>query len=118
LKRSLAASQQASARLRGEVVYIDHFGNAITNLRNEWLDLPEASISFRGKTLCPLGRFTSRSPRAGGCRARLERLSGNRAQWWQRSAKAGLQVGSAITFRLAEADAPNDGVIGSKRATA
>src|SRR5260370_20093773 len=84
---------------RGEVVYLDHFGNAITNIRNEWLDLPEASISFRGKTLCPLGPFyqsvaAGRPVAVPGSSGFLEiALNGGSA-----AQKLGLQVGSAITL--------------------
>jgi len=82
---------------RGEVVFIDHFGNAITNIRNEWLDLPEASISFRGKTLCPLGPFyqsvaAGRPLAVPGSSGFLEiAINGGSA-----AQKLGLQVGSAI----------------------
>jgi len=84
---------------RGEVVYIDHFGNAITNIRNEWLDRPEASISFRGKALCPLGTFyqsvaAGRPVAVPGSSGFLEIAmhGGSAAQ------RLGLQVGSVITL--------------------
>ncbi len=84
---------------RGEVVNIDRFGNAITNLRNEWLDRPEARISFRGKTLCPLGPFyesvaAGRPVAVPGSSGFLEIAvnGGSAAQ------RLGLQVGSAITL--------------------
>ncbi len=82
---------------RGEVVYIDRFGNAITNIRNEWLDLPEATISFRGKALCRLAPFyqsvTAGQPVAvPGSSGFLEIAihGGSAAQ------KLGLQMGSAV----------------------
>ena len=44
--------------LSGEVVYIDRFGNAITNISNDLLKLGSTlAVFLRGKMLCPLRDF-------------------------------------------------------------
>jgi len=53
-----ARKEKNAQRIRGEVIYIDHFGNAITNIPQDQLGSPETcAISVRGKFSCPVRRF-------------------------------------------------------------
>ena len=90
--------KQTARGLRGEVIYIDRFGNAITNL--EAASLPKRGpleVVLTGKRLCPVAQFyqavaPGRPVAVEGSSGFLELAinSGNAAR------SLGIQVGSAV----------------------
>jgi S-adenosylmethionine hydrolase len=65
VKLSRSEPQRSANSIKGEIVYIDRFGNAISNIGNATLtSLAEASceILVKGKRLCALGRFYQAVP--------------------------------------------------------
>jgi S-adenosylmethionine hydrolase len=57
--------EEAPGRIRGEVVYLDRFGNAITNIPAQLLsrlNVRAAGIYARGKRLCPVAGCYSAVP--------------------------------------------------------
>jgi S-adenosylmethionine hydrolase len=59
------APQQLGRTVQGEVIYLDHFGNAITNLPNHLLTRVDGtrSLSIGRKTLCPIKAFYQSVPK-------------------------------------------------------
>jgi len=88
-------------RLEGEVVFIDRFGNAITNIENA--DLGRRSgleIFFRRKGLCPVGEFYQSVPTGkavavpGSCGFLEIAVNGGSA-----ARRFGLKVGRQVRVR-------------------
>jgi S-adenosylmethionine hydrolase len=91
-------------RIEGEVLYIDRFGNAITNIEAQMLQAPgrgRLSVLLRHKWLCPVAAFyqavpTGRPVAVPGSSGLLEiAVSGGSA-----ANDLGLRVGSAVQVRL------------------
>jgi hypothetical protein len=83
---------------RGEIVYVDRFGNAVTNFRNELVGSLTGRWQVRcGRKTCPLGEFYQAVPSARAVAVRgssgfLEVAvnGGNAARMF------GLQIGSSV----------------------
>jgi S-adenosylmethionine hydrolase len=101
--------KQTSRALRGEVIYIDRFGNAITNLeasrlpRRGFLD-----VFVNGKRLCPVAEFYQAVPRGRpvavqGSSGFLEVAvnGGNAAK------RLGIRIGAAVCVSPARTQSPN-----------
>lgn len=58
-----SAARRSEAGIRGEVVYVDRFGNAITNIPNAWIASARAGVFIRGKRVGPLATFYQAVPR-------------------------------------------------------
>jgi hypothetical protein len=59
------AARRAGLKVRGEVVYLDRFGNAITNIATELLAGQgggKKEVLFRRRLLCPLAEFYQAAP--------------------------------------------------------
>jgi S-adenosylmethionine hydrolase len=60
---AVAGKEKNARRIRGEVIYIDQFGNAITNIAHDQLRSPETCmISIRREFSCPVRRFYEEAP--------------------------------------------------------
>jgi len=59
------APKQTDRVIQGEIIYLDHFGNAITNLPNHLLTRVDAtrSLSIGRKTLCSIKAFYQAVPK-------------------------------------------------------
>ena len=105
VRLSWPSARHGDGWLEGEVVYVDHFGNAITNLENRWVqDLASGPLAvWRGrKRLCPLADFyqsvpTGRPVAVPGSSGFLEVVvnGGNASQ------KLRLQIATALAVRPA-----------------
>jgi len=65
VKLSFPEPQHAGNSIKGEIAYIDHFGNAITNIGNAMLASPTKGlreIVLRGKRLCEFQPFYQAVP--------------------------------------------------------
>lgn len=94
------ARRQGRGAVVGEVLYVDRFGNAITNIPNAWVESARAGIFIRGRRVGPLAPFYQAVPfgRAVGVPGSTGYLEvaingGNAAK------RFGLKPGEAVTVR-------------------
>jgi S-adenosylmethionine hydrolase len=95
--------QVSHGRIEGQVVYIDRFGNAITNIANKLMTEVESSqceVIAKGRRLCPVGDFyqavpVGRAVAVPGSSGFLE-VAVNRGNATRRLR---LRIGSPLTVR-------------------
>ncbi len=86
--------------IRGEVLYVDRFGNAITNIPNTWLTPNTGEVRFRGRRLGPVVAFyqavpTGRAAAVPGSSGWMEvAVNGGSA-----AARFGFKPGDALVVR-------------------
>ncbi|MCX8091909.1 MAG: SAM-dependent chlorinase/fluorinase [Verrucomicrobiae bacterium] len=96
-----APPRRCGGTIQGRVLYVDRFGNAITNIPNAWIESARAGIFLRGKRIGPLASFYQAVPRGRavgvpGSTGFLEVAvnGGNAAK------RFGLKPGTAVRVRL------------------
>lgn len=95
------APRRSGRAIQGEVLYVDRFGNAITNIPNAWIEATRAGIFVHGKRIARLAAFYQAVPRGRavavpGSTGFLEVAvnGGNAAK------RFGLKTGDSVSVRI------------------